>query len=233
LYYVPYHAPIHPGRVLTTFGFISAIVEALNGWGASLSANQSLSNDSIETGHALIKASLLVQIVVIVCFVVLAVAFHRSCIKTGQRDRRVLSPLITLYISMTLIMIRTIYRTVEYFGVASINFHDPDLDHTDLSPLIRHEWYFYVFEASLMLANSILWNMRHPRRYLPENNKIYLSVDGITEVEGPGYRDPRPFWQTLVDPFNIAALLAWDKGASRGKFWESANGEQAAAKQRP
>ena len=39
LYYVPYHSPIHPGRVLITFGAISGIVEALNGNGASYSSN--------------------------------------------------------------------------------------------------------------------------------------------------------------------------------------------------
>ena len=35
LYYVPYHSPLHPGRVLTTFGAISMVVEALNGNGAA------------------------------------------------------------------------------------------------------------------------------------------------------------------------------------------------------
>lgn len=35
LYYVPYHSPIHPGRVLTTFAAISIVVETLNGMGSS------------------------------------------------------------------------------------------------------------------------------------------------------------------------------------------------------
>ncbi|KXH52453.1 RTA1 domain-containing protein [Colletotrichum salicis] len=89
LYYVPYCSPLHPGRVLSTFAFFSSIVEALNGWGASYSANQSLTQREMETGHALIKTSLLLQIFVIACFVALAVAFQRRSDGDAVRERRV------------------------------------------------------------------------------------------------------------------------------------------------
>ncbi|KFA79128.1 hypothetical protein S40288_05719 [Stachybotrys chartarum IBT 40288] len=221
LYYVPYRSPLHPGRVLTTFGFISAVVEALNGWGASLSANQSLDDDQIEMGHSLTQASLLIQIFVITSFVLLAIVFHRRCLKHGPFDRRVKSPLVTLYISMALILVRTIYRIAEYFGIAQIRFNDPNLDPMDISPMIRYEWYFYVFEASVMLINNVMWNIRHPRRYLPESNKIYLAQDGMTEVEGGGYKDGRPFWLTLVDPFDIASMMRKRNGVVEENFWEA------------
>ncbi|KAM5341630.1 hypothetical protein ACJ41O_014661 [Fusarium nematophilum] len=219
LYYVPYHSPLHPGRVLTTFGFISGIIEALNGWGASYSANQSLKDSEIKAGHALIKTSLILQIIVAVLFIALAVVFHRRCIANGIRNDRLDSSLITLYTSITLILGRTIYRLVEYFGVEELRF-GPDFDPATISPVIRYEWFFYVFEAALMLINTVMFNFRHPRRYLPRNNKIYLAPDGVTEVEGPGFKDPRPFWQTLVDPFDIRGLVT---GTARraDNFWET------------
>ncbi|KAI9150176.1 Lipid-translocating exporter-like protein RTA1 [Paramyrothecium foliicola] len=228
LYYVPYHAPLHPGRVLTTFGFISAIVESLNGWGASLSSNQGLPDSQIELGHALTKASLLIQIFVVTSFFVLSITFHRACRKHGLRAKKLQTPLITLYISTTLILGRTIFRIVEYFGIAQIRYDDPDLDPWTISPAIRYEWYFYVFEALLMLTNNVLCNARHPRMFLPKSNKIYLAPDGETEVEGPGLKDPRPFWQTLVDPFDIAGLVS-GKGAYRERFWETHEGGPARA----
>jgi hypothetical protein len=148
LYYVPYHSPLHPGRVLTTFGFVSAIVEALNGWGASYSANQSLSDREMKAGHALIKTSLILQLGVLTCFFWLAVLFHRRCLKAGAMNAQLNSSLITLYISAGLISIRTIYRTVEYFGMAEYRFSDPDFDPQTMSPIIRYEVFFYIFEGS-------------------------------------------------------------------------------------
>jgi hypothetical protein len=94
-----------------------------------------------------------------------------------------------------------------------------------LSPLVRYEWFFYVFEASLMLSNQVLLNVRHPRKYLPKSTKTYLAKDGVTEVTGPGYDDKRPFLATLFDPFDLAGRL---KGTRKDdRFWETQAAEEA------
>ncbi|CAI4211679.1 unnamed protein product [Parascedosporium putredinis] len=213
LYYVPYHSPIHPGRVLSTFAFISGIIEALNGWGASLTANQSLKQSTMDVGHILIKTALLMQLAVAACFLVLAGTFHRRCRANGIRDPRVQQPLCTLYASMALIVVRTIYRVVEYFGVASLRYADPDFDPTTMTPLIRYEWWFYVFEASLMLINLVMMNVRHPRKWLPRSSDTYLAVDGVTEKDGPGWKDPAPFCKLSSIPLISSA---WPRAAARG-----------------
>lgn len=221
LYFVPYHSPVHPGRVLTTFAAISMIVEALNGNGAAYTANQSLSEDKRNTGKALLKAALLMQIVIVVLFISLAVTFQLKCRRNGISSSKLNSCLTTLYISTTIITVRTIYRVVEYFSIASLDFSQfskPGFDPTTLSPLIRYEWFFYVFEASLMLANSVLLNARHPRRYLPKSTKVYLAKDGVTEIMGPGYKQDRNFFATLVDPFDVYGML---KGRDKEtRFWD-------------
>ncbi|RAL64608.1 hypothetical protein DID88_001641 [Monilinia fructigena] len=79
LYYVPYHSPLHPGRVLTTFGALSAVVEAFNGHGASRVANSSLSESAQDTGRSLLKAALSLQLGVLGAFVFLAAYFHLQC----------------------------------------------------------------------------------------------------------------------------------------------------------
>lgn len=219
---MPYHSPLHPGRVLTTFGFISFFIEVLNGVGASYSANQSLPPSEMQTGHALIKTSLIMQLAIAVCFVALAGVFHRRCSKNGVSNKRLFSTLITLYASICLIVIRTIFRTVEYFGLAEYRFTDPDFDPMSMSPLLRYEAFFYVFEGALMLCNNVMFNLRHPRRYLPENDRIYLSQDGVTEVEGSGYADPRPMWQTILDPFDVTGMVKRKgRAAEDGKYWET------------
>ncbi|POR38230.1 Uncharacterized protein TPAR_01569 [Tolypocladium paradoxum] len=228
LYYVPYLSPLHPGRVLTTFGFISSIVEALNGWGASYSSNHSLSDGEMAAGHALIKASLLIQIFVAGSFILLAAMFHGRCRAHGIWSPKLRGPLVTLYASTALILVRTVYRIVEYFSIAQLKFSEPGFDPMSMSPIIRYEWFFYVFEAALMMCNCALFNACHPRRYLPRNSNIYLARDGVTEAEGPGFKDPRPFWQTLVDPFDIRGLIK-GQSSQTDKFWEMDGHEAHAA----
>lgn len=219
---MPYHSPIHPGRVLTTFAFVSFIIETLNGTGVSYIANQSLSASQRETGNSLLKAALVIQLAVLALFVLLAATFDRRCRRAGVRSARLTSALRTLYASAGLLGVRTVFRVAEYWSIAEHDFWDPDVDRASLSPAIRYEWFFYVFEAALMLVNHIMLNVRHPRRYLPKSTKTYLSaVDGKTEVTGPGYKDERPFLVTLVDPFDLAGLMKnGAKGGKEARFWE-------------
>ena len=217
LYYVPYHSPIHPGRVLTTFGAISGIVEALNGNGASYSSNADLPESKQQMGRNLLKAALVIQLGIITSFVMLAVYFHRRCYKANLLPDNLKAILYTLYASSALIMVRTIYRTVEYFSVAAIRFR-PGLDPMSISPIIRYEWFFWVFEALIMITNSVLLNFRHPARFLPSSNKVFLAEDGVTEVMGPGYADKRNFLFTIFDPFDLIGLIRGRDKKTR--YWE-------------
>ncbi|KAH7376593.1 hypothetical protein B0T11DRAFT_272648 [Plectosphaerella cucumerina] len=211
LYYVPYHSPLHPGRVLSTFAFLSFIVEGLNGWGASYTANLSLPGASRATGHALMKASLIIQIAVILFFLAITAVFHRRCASAGlARAKGVRGPLITLYASVALLLVRTIYRIVEHFGLAGIDWWN--MDAAAISPVIRYEWFFYVFESAFMLVNMVMWNIRHPRRYLPADYHVFLERDGVTETRGKGFEDTRPMWATIVDPFNIGGMFSKGSG---------------------
>ncbi|CAK7271727.1 hypothetical protein SEPCBS57363_004771 [Sporothrix epigloea] len=236
LYYVPHLSPIHPGRVLTTFAAISSVVEALNANGASYSANTSLPQSKQNMGHILIKVSLILQLVVVVLFLLLAIIFHRRTLRAGIHNARLTNALTTLYCSEALLLTRTIYRVVEYFSVDQL--HDADgIDPNTLSPILRYEWFFYVFEASLMLCNTFLINVRHPRRYLPKSTKTYLARDGVTEITGPGYKEERNFVMTLIDPFDLIGLIRGrDKKTA---FWDqpqyasNINGQQSQLDDRP
>ncbi|KAH8648539.1 RTA1 like protein-domain-containing protein [Xylariales sp. PMI_506] len=219
LYFVPYLSPLHPGRVLTSFGALSVVVEVLNAIGASYSLNPALPENLRTAGTALAKASLIIQIVVIGLFAVLAGLFHRRCaaaVAGGlHRHRGIRVPLNTLYVSMALILVRCVYRTVEYFSMSPSGSSIATA--ADLSPVVTHEWYYWVFEASLMLLNSLLWSVWHPARYLPRNKNVYLERDGVTEVEGPGWDDDRSFWVTLMDPFGMMKTKEQQRARSVSK----------------
>ncbi|KAH7366664.1 RTA1 domain protein [Pyrenochaeta sp. MPI-SDFR-AT-0127] len=221
LYYVPYYSPLHPGRTLTSFGTISAIVEIMNALGVSYLANPKVDEKYVKLGHGLMKASLIVQLGVITLFCIIAGLFHRRCIMGGIKSRKVQGPLLTMYISMALILIRTIYRIVEHFGVSRAPINpSPDWNPKSLSPIVRYEWFFWVFEASLMLINTVLWNYRHPRRYLPQDYHVYLAQDGRTELRGPGWKDEMPWFMTFIDPCGLTAALTGGSRRKEKPFWE-------------
>lgn len=195
------------------------MIETITANGASLVANSSASDSSRETGEALLKAALILQLALMVGFVALAGRYHYNCSRAGVLNQNVKRPLLVLYTSCTLITIRTIYRTVEYFAAASITVANTK----QLSPILKNEWFFWVFETSVMFSNTILLNIFHPMRWLPRSNKIYLAEDGVTEIEGPGYVDHRFWLLTVVDPFDIVGLIT--KGGKQERYWE-ANGAQ-------
>ncbi|EJT98850.1 hypothetical protein DACRYDRAFT_70407 [Dacryopinax primogenitus] len=203
LYYVPYHAPMHPGRVVTTFAGLQAIVEAFNGNGGSRVANSALDSQQQDIGKALLKTALILQLVCMGCFVALASTFEYRCHKAGLLPKNLRDVLRVLYVSCALITARTIYRTVEWFQDSEINYLDPNT----FPPIFKHEWFFWVFEATLMVINSWMLNILHPSRFLPSNLKIYLAQDGVTEIEGRGFEDKRNILVTIFDPFDVWGLI--------------------------
>ncbi|KEQ81108.1 putative RTA1 domain protein [Aureobasidium pullulans EXF-150] len=190
LYYVPYCAPFPPNRIMSLFGALVAVVEALNGLGVAFTSNPSSTQSIQELGSNLTKASLAFQLAVIVVCVMLAGLFYRKCVREGVRSKNVNVPLIILCSSMFLILVRCIYRLVEHLGNVRLAIDDLE-SMRQLTPILRYEWYFYVFESTTMLFNSAVWNIWHPGRYLPRLHNVYLSPDG-TEVAVEEHSDTRP-----------------------------------------
>ncbi|KAI0457003.1 putative RTA1 domain protein [Xylaria acuta] len=206
LYYVPYFAPLPPGRVLATFGALLALVEVLNALGVALAANPSSAPSQQELGSHLTLAAIGIQLGVIAIFIAIASLFHYRCMQAKVHARAVSTPLITLYVSMALIAIRSIYRLIEHVDNTAVDLDHPESLKT-LSPLLRHEWFFYIFEATLMLLNSVLWNIWNPGRYLPKNYHVHLAEDGRTEVEGEEDADDRPFLAKAAHVFTFGILF--------------------------
>ena len=95
----------------------------------------------------------------------------------------------------------------------------PQLDQKPLAlppPIILHEYFFYVFDAAPMLLALILWNVFHPRGYLPGDSSRYLAQDGKTELKGPGWKDSESLTETFMNPF--ASLT--NRCGHKKPFWE-------------
>lgn len=196
--------------------------------GAQRAVNSSSTPGEIAAGKALLKAALIAQLFVLSLFVMVAGRFHYNCSKAGMlatagdNRRRILGVLITLYASSALIGTRTIYRTVEYFETAAIPAPQAGevYNVNSISPIIRYEWFFYVFEVTLMFTNTMLLNFRHPGKYLPKKLTTYLGEDGV-EREGCKFKDTRNFFRKTFDPFDIWGLLKGND--KKDRWWEKAD----------
>ena len=122
---------------------VSTVVEVLNALGVSLLANPNVKSQSAQDlGHVLMKMALILQMVVISVFVGIAAKFHHKCRSANIRSGKVQQPLYTMYTSSVLIMIRTVYRTVEHFGIARAPVKPgPGWDPMSLSSIVRYEWF--------------------------------------------------------------------------------------------
>ncbi|KAF2180183.1 hypothetical protein K469DRAFT_639953 [Zopfia rhizophila CBS 207.26] len=212
LYYIPYLSPMHPGRVVTTFVGLDAVCEILIGQGAWRMANSSMTEAQRQLGANLVTASLCLQAALFGAFGLMAAQFHYRAVKAGVLSKALQIVLYVLYVSASIVTIRCIYRLVEY------------IEGWD-SALYKNEVFFWIFEAIIMLMNTVLLNIWHPGKRLPRSNSVFLHHDGVTERRGPGWSDDRPWIVTMFDPFDI-----WGMFTGRDKqmqFWDMSDEELA------
>ena len=104
-------------------------------------------------GSHIIVIGLFVQLAFFGFFMVIAVCFHRRLILVPTIQSRSAFPwkkyMWTLYGASTLIMVRSVFRVVEY------------LQGSD-GALLHHEAYLYILDALLMFAVMVVFNLIHP-----------------------------------------------------------------------
>lgn len=136
------------------------------------------SSSMAKTGEYVIIGGLVAQIIFFGLFVVVALVFHirmrKSPISTSasvpwQKH------LWALYVSSALILVRSIFRVVEFVqGNAGY--------------LLSHEYYMYIFDALLMIGVLVLFCWIHPgeiRGYL-EREKRNSGTSGLPLEERIG-----------------------------------------------
>ncbi|KAL2167199.1 hypothetical protein VTG60DRAFT_1611 [Thermothelomyces hinnuleus] len=192
-HFVPYFAPMHPGRMVVLVAAFTAGIELLSITG--------------------IASYLALQLVVSGIYFVLVGIYHICCVRGRINNPQVMRPLFISYASMLLYLRRTTYRLVEHFGVP---LSRREGDGSELHPVLRGEWDFLVFEATFILLAVMVWIVGPPSRLLPSDPRMYLAQDGKTVLKGPGWEDSRSMTETFFNPFQ---MLSTRDGHQR-KFWE-------------
>lgn len=108
--------------------------------------------DSMHTGEKVVIGGLLIQIVVFSFFVISSAIFHIRLLRSPtprSHDTPWRKHLSALYAASALVLVRSILRAIEY-----IQGND--------GYILRHEPFLYVFDALLMLAVMVIFNVIHP-----------------------------------------------------------------------
>jgi hypothetical protein len=112
---------------------------------------------ALTAGSHLVVGGLFVQLAFFGCFIAVAVHFDVVMHNVPTDRARSAVPwrkhLVTVYAASVLIMIRSIFRVVEYLQGFS-------------GYLLSHEAYLYIFDAVLMLCVMALFNVVHPSEVL-------------------------------------------------------------------
>ncbi|KAJ5492816.1 protein RTM1 [Penicillium diatomitis] len=140
-------------KVEGNWGYIRSprLIESLSSGG--IQSNGSL--EGVKTGEHIIVAGLVIQILFFAFFIVTATHFDRTLMKYPIPRAR--SPSIPwrrhlniLYLTSGLIMIRSMFRLIEY---AQGNG----------GYILHHELCLYIFDSLLMFLTMIIFNVVHPQ----------------------------------------------------------------------
>lgn len=224
LEYLPYHAPLHPGRVMTSFLLLNAAVEGLAASGAASSSSADPNSEGHAAAMLRIKVALILQEVLEVFFFGLVVLVEYRCRRARQFPHNVRVVCRILYVTSLMMTLRCVVRTVEGFEATKCDPYAPDFKGY-CGPVQQYEWFLWVFEIANITVIIALLVIFHPGRYLPSDTKQYLDpADSTTERLGPGYSavDKRPFLITILDPFDMGRIFT-GKGAIVDTYWEREN----------
>jgi len=185
-YVAPQYGLVGHGWITKLFvgADILAILTQASG-GSMLSGRGSLS--ALQLGKKILLGGLVLQVVTFGIFIVIALVFDTRTrrapeLKAYEEEMRRLRKLWNaFYVSAFLVMIRCIYRTIEF---ASIKFTLGDSAPQGYA--MTHEWVVYIFDAVPILIASLAFALYHPGAFLPA--KKGLRMDGTYEAPPQGRR---------------------------------------------
>ncbi|KAG9518809.1 RTA1-domain-containing protein, partial [Aureobasidium melanogenum] len=153
---------IIPSKWLTKIFVIGDVISfCLQAAGGGIMASGTL--QALENGEHITIAGLVIQILFFGFFIIVSITFNiRMARVPTSRSMIISNPwkkhLYTLYGGSALILIRSVFRLIEY-AQGNDGY------------LISHEWFLYIFDACLMLATMVLFAWYHPSEIWAMLNK--------------------------------------------------------------
>ncbi|KAF5608738.1 RTM1 [Fusarium subglutinans] len=162
-----------PGRRLTPiFVFCDVIAFLIQGSGSGIASSDNWQGEMENIGVKVLIVGLAFQLAAFSLFLCVFRRFHvlalRMAVEDAPRDWQ--KVVLAVYISSILIMVRCIFRVVEFAGGRD-------------TYAFSHEWLFWVFESLPMAVAIGIFCFYHPGRYLRTNGAQSKSVRTDDTIE--------------------------------------------------
>ncbi|KAI5475068.1 homoserine o-acetyltransferase [Pseudohyphozyma bogoriensis] len=160
-------------KIFVSFDVTSFVFQAAGG----VLLEGTPSTSQIHTGRAVLIIGFVIQVISISVFVVFAYLYQRRA-RPAPAPKPVpdwVKVLRTLYAGIIIILVRSIFRTLE-FGTQS--------SYTSRGPFVDNEAWPYSLEATPMVLVCYLYALYHPARLMPSDRNE--RSDGATQLENKG-----------------------------------------------
>lgn len=164
---------VRPGWITPIFVGFDVLAIGLQGLGAGMLFGNEDDLGKLKRARAILILGLMVQLVAFAIFLFFAIWFDRKATKAlRQRMARVRLLMWAFYVTGALILLRSVYRAVEFLTV----------DISNLPPkgyLFTVEWAFYVLDALPIALATMTYNIIFPGKYLPKNKSTTASSENL------------------------------------------------------
>ncbi|KAG8833939.1 hypothetical protein FRC17_009810 [Serendipita sp. 399] len=158
------YCSLRPSWITPIFVGFDVVSIGLQSIGATLLFNNEDDLTELKKARKILIAGLLVQLVAFTVFLVLAWLFDRKAVKGSPSKMVIVRPLMTaFYVTGALVMIRSIYRAIEFITV-NFNVIPPT------GYFFYVEWAYYVLDALPIALATAVYNLAFPSKYLREQN---------------------------------------------------------------
>lgn len=143
-----------PPRWLTRLFVATDVISfMIQSGGAGMLSSGSASQSKVDLGQNIIVAGLIFQLVAFSCFILTSVIFHLRARKDAATSMKISwkGLIIALYLTSALIMIRNIFRAIQY-SMGEDGY------------LLTHEWTIYVMDGLLMVFVTVVYAWKYPSR---------------------------------------------------------------------
>ncbi|KAF5962642.1 Rtm1p-like protein [Fusarium bulbicola] len=162
-----------PGRRLTPiFVFCDVIAFLIQGSGSGIASSDNWQGEMENIGVKVLIVGLAFQLAAFSLFLCVFRRFHALALRMAVEDapRGWQKVVLAVYISSILIMVRCIFRVVEFAGGRD-------------TYAFSHEWLFWGFESLPMAVAIGIFCFYHPSRYLRTNGTQSKSVRTDETIE--------------------------------------------------
>lgn len=177
----PGYSLIRPGWITPIFVGFDILSIATQGIGAAVLFGGDINVDKIKKGRVILILGLFIQLAAFICFLLFAVFFDRKTTRVLKEKVAFLRPLMNaFYISGALILLRSVYRAVEFISV--------DVTKRPVAGyLYTTEWPYYVLDALPIAFAIAVYNIFFPGKYLPKTKQERLLKEGeVIPMDGNG-----------------------------------------------